>query len=66
MVKYMKNNETLAKRVYEVGSDNNVGDLFSERTNIDDFVNEISKSTKPMMTEDMIDKSMKNNRKVVR
>jgi hypothetical protein len=66
MVKYMKNNETLAKRVYEVGSDNNVGDLFSERTNIDDFVNEISKSTKPMMTEDMIEKSMKNNRKVVR
>ena len=66
MVKYMKNNETLAKRIYEVGSDNNVGDLFSERTNIDDFVNEISKSTKPMMTEDMIDKSMKNNRKVVR
>ena len=66
IVKYMKNNETLAKRVYEVGSDNNVGDLFSERTNIDDFVNEISKSTKPMMTEDMIEKSMKNNRKVVR
>ena len=66
MVKYMKNNEKLAKRVYEVGSDNNVGDLFSERTNIDDFVNEISKSTKPMMTEDMIEKSMKNNRKVVR
>ena len=66
MIKYMKNNETLAKRVYEVGSDNNVGDLFSERTNIDDFVNEISKSTKPMMTEDMIEKSMKNNRKVVR
>ena len=62
----MKNNETLAKRVYEVGSDNNVGDLFSERTSIEDFAEEISKSTKPMLTENMIDKSIKNNRKVVK
>ena len=66
ILKYMKNNETLAKRVYEVGSDNNVGDLFSERTSIEDFAEEISKSTKPMLTENMIDKSIKNNRKVVK
>lgn len=66
ILKYMKNNETLAKRVYEVGSDNNVGDLFSERTSIEDFADEISKSSKPMLTEKMIDKSMKNSRKVVK
>ena len=64
VLKYMKNNEEFAKRVYEVGSDNNVGDLFSERTNIDDFANEISKSTKPMITEDLIDRALQNNRKV--
>ena len=64
VLKYMKNNETFAKRVYEIGSDNNVGELFNERTNIDDFVNEISKTTKPMITEDLIDRALKNNRKV--
>ena len=63
MVKYMKNNETLAKRVYEVGSDNNVGDLFSERTNIDDFVDFATDDSKPMFTKKIINNKMKTNRK---
>lgn len=64
VLKYMKNNESFAKRVYEMGSDVKVGNLFSERTNIDDFVEEITKSTKPMITEELIDKALQNNRKV--
>ena len=63
LLKYMKNNELLAKRVYEEGSDKKVGQTFSERTNIDDFINEVKESTKPMITEELIKEGLENKRK---
>ena len=63
LLKYMKNNEMLAKKIYEISSDRKVGNMFSERTNIDDFVNEAKTVSKPMITGNMIDKSLQSNRK---
>lgn len=60
---YMKDNENLAKKIYELSSDTTVGDMFSERTNIDDFVNEAKNTSKPMITKNLIEKSMKSNRR---
>lgn len=66
VLKYMKNNDMLAKKIYELGSDREVEDMFSERINIDDFVNEAVTVSKPMITEAMIDKSLQNNRRRVK
>lgn len=63
LLKYMKNNEMLAKKIYELSSDRKVDNMFSERTNIDDFVNEAKNTSKPMITGNMIDKSLQSNRK---
>lgn len=63
VLKYMKNNELLAKKIYELGSDREVENMFSERTNIDDFINEATTISKPMITEAMIDKSLQNKRR---
>ena len=63
LLKYMKNNEMLAKKIYEISSDRKVDNMFSERTNIDDFVNEAKTVSKPMITGNMIDKSLHSNRK---
>ena len=63
VLKYMKNNEMLAKKIYEISSDRKVDDMFSERTNIDDFVNEAKTVSKPMITQHMIDKSLQTNRR---
>ena len=63
LLKYMKNNEMLAKKIYELSSDRKVDNMFSERTNIDDFVNEAKTVSKPMITGNMIDKSLQSNRK---
>ena len=63
LLTYMKNNERLAKKIYELSSENNGKDMFSERTNIDDFVNSAKIDSKPMITKNMIEKSMKSNRK---
>lgn len=63
LLKYMKNNEALAKKIYEISSDRKVDDMFSERTNIDDFVEEAKNISKPMITEHMIEKSLKSNRR---
>ena len=63
LLKYMKNNEMLAKKIYELSSDRKVNNMFSERTNIDDFVNEAKTVSKPMITGNMIDKSLQSNRK---
>lgn len=63
LLTYMKNNEKLAKKIYELSSENNGNDMFSERTNIDDFVNSAKVDSKPMITKNMIEKSMKSNRK---
>lgn len=63
VLKYMKNNDMLAKKIYELGSDREVEDMFSERTNIDDFINEATVASKPMITETMIDRSLQNNRR---
>ena len=63
LLKYMKNNEMLAKKIYEISSDRKVDNMFSEGTNIDDFVNEAKTVSKPMITGNMIDKSLQSNRK---
>jgi hypothetical protein len=36
--------------------------MFSERTNIDDFVNEAKHTSKPMITKAMIEKAIENNK----
>ena len=57
---YMKNNELLAKKIYEMSSDRDANDMFSERTNIDDFVNEATNVSKPMITKSIIEESLRN------
>lgn len=63
VLKYMKNSDILAKKIYELSSEMDAKEMFSERTNIDDFVNEAKNTSKPMITKGMIDKAMKSNRK---
>lgn len=63
LLKYMKNNDKLAKKIYELSSDAEANEMFSERTNIDDFVNDAKSTSKPIITKGMIDKAMKSNRK---
>lgn len=63
LLTYMKNNETLAKKIYELSSDKEANGMFSERTNIDDFVDKAKSASKPMVTQHMIDKSLQSNRK---
>lgn len=63
LLTYMKNNEKLAEKIYEISSDSKANDMFSERTNIDDFINEAKNTSKPMITKGMIEKGMKSNRK---
>lgn len=63
LLKYMKNNDMLAKKIYELGSDREVENMFNERTNIDEFVEEAKVVTKPMITEAMINKSLQNRRR---
>lgn len=62
LLKYMKDNDKLAKKIYELSSDSKANDMFSERTNIDDFVNEAKNVSKPMITKGMIDKAMESNK----
>lgn len=61
ILNYMKNNENLAKKVYELSSDCEANEMFSERTNIDDFVESAKTTSKPMITKHMIDKAIKAN-----
>lgn len=63
LLTYMKNNEELAKKIYELSSDKQANGMFSERTNIDDFVNKAKDVSKPMVTQGMIDRSLQSNRK---
>lgn len=57
---YMKNNELLTKKIYEMSSDRYAEDMFSERTNIDDFVEEATIVSKPMITKNIIKESIRN------
>ena len=59
----MKNNEELAKKIYELSSDKEADGMFSERTNIYDFVSKAKDVSKPLVTQHMIDKSLQSNRK---
>ena len=62
ILNYMKNNENLAKKVYmNLSSDCEANEMFSERTNIDDFVESAKTTSKPMITKHMIDKAIKAN-----
>jgi hypothetical protein len=63
LLNYMKNNDKLAEKIYELSSDAQANGMFSERTNIDDFVDEAKNTSKPMITKGMIEKAMKSNRK---
>ena len=63
LLNYMKDNDKLAEKIYELSSDSNADDMFSERTNIDDFVDGAKNVSKPMITKGMIEKAMKSNRK---
>ena len=63
LLSYMKNNDKLAKKIYELSSDSQANEMFSERTNIDDFVDSAKNTSKPMITKGMIEKAMKSNRK---
>ena len=63
LLNYMKNNDKLAKKIYELSSDSQANEMFSERTNIDDFVDSAKNTSKPMITKGMIEKAMKSNRK---
>ena len=62
LLTYMKDNENLAKKIYELSSDTVGTDMFSERTNIDDFVNEAKSVSNPMITKGMIDKAIESNK----
>ena len=62
LLNYMKDNEKLAKKIYELSSDTEANEMFSERTNIDDFINEAKKTSKPMITKAMINKAIENNK----
>ena len=63
LLTYMKNNDKLAKKIYELSSEQDGKEMFSERTNIDDFVEAAKNDSKPMITKSMINKAMKSNRK---
>ena len=63
LLTYMKNNDRLAKKIYELSSEQDGKEMFSERTNIDDFVEAAKSDSKPMITKSMINKAMKTNRK---
>lgn len=63
LLKYMRNNDKLAEKIYELSSDNKVNGMFSERTGIDDFVNAATNVSKPMLTKDLIEKGKKSKRK---
>ena len=65
ILRYMKDNDALAKKIYELTSEKDSEDMFSERTNIDDFVNAAIDESKPMFTKRLIEKAMKSNRKDV-
>ena len=63
LLNYMNDNDKLAEKIDELSSDSNADDMFSERTNIDDFVDGAKNVSKPMITKGMIEKAMKSNRK---
>jgi hypothetical protein len=61
LLNYMKNNEKLAKKIYELSSDGEANNAFSERTNIDDFIEFAIDDSKPMFTKNIINNKIKNN-----
>lgn len=65
LIKYMKNNDELSKKIYELSSDKEADDMFSPRTGIDEFVDMASESTKPIMTENMLNSAIKNKKRGV-
>ena len=65
LLNYMKNNDELANKVYELTSERDGNNMFSERTNIDDFVDAALDESKPMFDATLLEKSMKTERKDV-
>ena len=63
LLKYMKDNELLAAKIYEISSDESSKGMFSERTNIDDFVSEAKNASKPMISKEIIENGAKSIRK---
>lgn len=65
LIKYMKNNDELSKKIYELSSDKEAEEMFSPRTGLDEFVEMASESTKPFMTENMLKTAIKNKKRGV-
>ncbi len=64
LLKYMKDLNPLAKKIYEISSDTqNADEVFSERIGIDEFLDNISEASNPMITEFIINKNLKSCRK---
>jgi hypothetical protein len=61
ILEHIVNNEKFMKSIYELSSGKeNIDELFSERVHLDEFVQNILKDNKPIFTENIIDKSLKN------
>lgn len=65
LVKYMKNSDELSKKIYELSSDKDAEDMFSPRTGLDEFVDLAMETTKPFMTENMLETAIKNKKRGV-
>lgn len=64
LLKYMKDLAPLAKKIYEISSDTeNVDEMFSERIGIDEFLDNMSEASNPMLTDFIINKKIKSCRK---
>lgn len=63
LIKYMITNDELSKKIFELSADKDAGDMFSPRTGLDEFVDMASETTKPFMTETMLDEAMKNKKR---
>ena len=63
LVKYMMTNDELSKKIFELSADKDAGDMFSPRVGLDEFVDMASETTKPFMTETMLEEAIKNKKR---
>lgn len=66
ILKYVLSNELLAKKIYELSSDKDDEGMFNHRTGINDFVDKAGETTKPFMTESMIDTMLQSSKRGVK
>lgn len=63
VMSFMIDNELFAKKVYEIGADASDDGMFSMRTGSREFVNRSIESSKPFVTENVINNMLKANKK---